>query len=87
MTTQNTHRPAFWLVMFRAVSKLDYKYKVLCPHQGLAVVPDVVGAQKYFLDLIWLSRNSNISTSSMTAHQAQAKLRLGDIKWQARKLF
>lgn len=52
MTTQNTHRPAFWLVMFRAVSKLDYKYKVLCPHQGLAVVPDVVGAQKYFLDLI-----------------------------------
>lgn len=50
MTTQNTHRPAFWLVMFRAVSKLDYK--VLCPHQGLAVVPDVVGAQKYFLDLI-----------------------------------
>lgn len=87
MTTQNTHRPAFWLVTFRAVSKLDYKYKVMCPHQGLAVVSDVVGAQKYFLGLIWLSRNSNISTSSMRAHQAQAKLRLGDIKWQARKLF
>lgn len=51
MTTQNTQCPAFWLVMFRAVSKLDYKYKVLCPHQDLAVVSDVVGAHKYPLDL------------------------------------
>jgi len=82
-----TQRPAFWLVMFRAVSKLDYKYKVLYPHQDLAVVSDVVGAHKYPLDLTWLPRNSNISTSSMTAYQAQAKLRSGDIKWQVRKLF
>lgn len=53
MTTQNTHCLAFWLVPFRAVSKLDYKYKVLCAHQELAVVSDVVGGcPKYFLDLI-----------------------------------
>lgn len=37
--------------------------------------------------MITNSSKSNISTSSMRAHQVQAKLRSGQVKWQIRKLF